>query len=221
MLSGYRQRLAITKARAARPQKAAPATPDALREMLATLDRETLLGKRDAALLLLLGYACAARVSELTALDLDDVVETEDGLLVTVYRRKLKRHDEVAVPYGSNPATCPVRATAHCLPPSPPKGAPTDRCSSALKPHRSRTARNAPDRRRTLSRGAAARGHAHWRRPPRRDARRLRLDSRPPRRVRGRAPCPPPQLTRSAPQPPRRQASPPPGTLASFGARLR
>jgi integrase len=82
--------------------------------MLATLDRDTLIGKRDAALLLL-GYACAARVSELTALDQADVIETDDGLLVTIYRRKLKRHDECAVPYGSNPATCPVCATRTLL----------------------------------------------------------------------------------------------------------
>ncbi|MEV7020061.1 tyrosine-type recombinase/integrase [Streptomyces sp. NPDC093991] len=114
VLSGYRERLAVTKDPAARPRRAAPATPDALREMLATLDRATLAGKRDAALLLL-GYACAARVSELAALDQADVVETEDGLLVNVYRRKLKRHDEVAVPYGSNPATCPVRAVRALL----------------------------------------------------------------------------------------------------------
>lgn len=109
VLSGYRERLALTKDPAAKPRKATPALPPALREMLATLDRSTLAGARDAALLLL-GYACAARVSELVALDLADVVETQDGLLVSVYRRKLKRHDEVAVPYGSTPATCPVRA---------------------------------------------------------------------------------------------------------------
>ncbi|MFE2581142.1 hypothetical protein [Streptomyces sp. NPDC059378] len=46
--------------------------PTALRAMLATLDRDTLIGKRDAALLLL-GYATAARASELVALDLVDV----------------------------------------------------------------------------------------------------------------------------------------------------
>jgi site-specific recombinase XerD len=114
VLSGYRERLAVTKDPAARARKAAPATPDALRAMLTTLGRDSLTGKRDAALLLL-GYACAARVSELVALDTADVAETEDGLLVSVYRRKLKRHDEVAVPYGSNPATCPVRATRALL----------------------------------------------------------------------------------------------------------
>lgn len=109
VLAGYRARLAETRDPAARTRKAAAAVPDALRAMLAPIDRGTLVGARDAALLLL-GYATAARVSELVALDLADIVETDDGLLVTLYRRKLKRHDEVAVPYGSNPATCPVRA---------------------------------------------------------------------------------------------------------------
>ncbi len=109
VLSGYRQRLAETKDPAATARKAAPAVPAALREMLATVDRATLAGARDAALLLL-GYATAARVSELVALDLASVVETDDGLLVTIYRRKVHKFTETAVPYGSNPATCPVRA---------------------------------------------------------------------------------------------------------------
>lgn len=114
VLTGYRERLALTKDQAAKTRKATPAVPDALRAMLGTLDRATLAGRRDAALLLL-GYSCAARASELVALDVSDVTETEDGLLVTVYRRKLKRFDEVAVPYGSVPATCPVRAVRALL----------------------------------------------------------------------------------------------------------
>ncbi|GLX02958.1 tyrosine-type recombinase/integrase [Microtetraspora sp. NBRC 16547] len=114
VLSGYRERLALSKDPAAKPRKADPAVPDTLREMLATLDRTTLAGKRDAALLLL-GYATAARVSELAALDIADVRETPDGLLVTIYRRKIKRHTETAVPYGANPATCPVRAARALL----------------------------------------------------------------------------------------------------------
>ncbi|TQS19862.1 hypothetical protein [Microbispora sp. KK1-11] len=81
----------------------------ALRAMLAILDRTTLAGQRDAALLLL-GYATAARAGELVALDLADVTETGEGLDVVVYRPKLKRYTQVAVPYGRNPATCPVRA---------------------------------------------------------------------------------------------------------------
>jgi len=109
VLSGYRERLALSKDPAARVRKAEPAEPDTLRAMLATLDRETLAGKRDAALLIL-GYACAARISELAALDIADIRETHEGLLVTVYRKKVKQFTEVAVPYGRVPATCPVRA---------------------------------------------------------------------------------------------------------------
>jgi site-specific recombinase XerD len=109
VLRGYRDRLARAKDPAAKPKRAQPAVPTALRAMLATLDRDTLIGKRDAALLLL-GYATAARVSELVALDLVDAVETEQGIEASVYRKKIKAFTESAVPYGSNPATCPVRA---------------------------------------------------------------------------------------------------------------
>ncbi|MER6557229.1 site-specific integrase [Streptomyces sp. NPDC001027] len=109
VLRGYRDRLARSKDPAAKPRKAQPAVPTALRTMLATLDRDTLIGKRDAALLLL-GYATAARVSELVALDLADAPETEQGIEASVYRRKIKAFTDTAVPFGSNPATCPVRA---------------------------------------------------------------------------------------------------------------
>ncbi|MEH0587408.1 site-specific integrase [Streptomyces sp. B21-106] len=109
VLRGYRDRLARSKDPAAKARKAQPAVPSALRAMLATLDRDTLIGKRDAALLLL-GYATAARVSELVALDLADAVETEHGVEASVYRKKIKAFTDSAVPYGSNPATCPVRA---------------------------------------------------------------------------------------------------------------
>ncbi|MFK0145261.1 hypothetical protein ACIQUZ_09280 [Streptomyces griseus] len=42
-------------------------------------------------------------------------METNAGLLVTLYRRLLKRHDKVAVSYGPAPATCPVRAVRTLL----------------------------------------------------------------------------------------------------------
>ncbi|MFD4788882.1 site-specific integrase [Streptomyces sp. NPDC058459] len=109
VLRGYRDQLARAKDPAAKPRKAQPAVPTVLRTMLATLDRTTLIGKRDASLLLL-GYATAARVSELVALDLADVPETEQGIEASVYRRKIKAYTDAAVPYGSNPTTCPVRA---------------------------------------------------------------------------------------------------------------
>ncbi|MFD9949410.1 tyrosine-type recombinase/integrase [Nonomuraea sp. NPDC059023] len=109
LLTAYRARLALAKDPAARSRKATPALPGALRAMLATRDRTSLTGQRDAALFLL-GYATAARAGELVALDIADLAETAEGLTVTVYRPKLKKFTEVAVPYGSNPATCPVRA---------------------------------------------------------------------------------------------------------------
>lgn len=109
VLRGYRDRLARTKDPAAKPRRAQAAVPSALRAMLATLDRDTLIGRRDAALLLL-GFATAARVSELVALDLMDLPETENGIEASVYRRKVKAYSDAAVPFGSNPATCPVRA---------------------------------------------------------------------------------------------------------------
>ena len=109
ILRGYRDRLARAKDPAAKTRKAQPAVPTALRAMLDTLDRDTLMGKRDAALLLL-GFATAARVSELVALDLGDVPETDNGIEASVYRRKVKSFSDTAVPFGSNPSTCPVRA---------------------------------------------------------------------------------------------------------------
>lgn len=109
VLRGYRDRLARAKDPAAKTRKAQPAVPTALRAMLDTLDRDTLMGKRDAALLLL-GFATAARVSELAALDLADVPETDNGIEASVYRRKVKAFSDTAVPFGSNPSTCPVRA---------------------------------------------------------------------------------------------------------------
>ncbi|GII89714.1 hypothetical protein Ssi03_77040 [Sphaerisporangium siamense] len=127
VLAGYRERLALAKDPAARPRKADPAVPDALRAMLATLDRATLAGKCDA-VALLLGYACAARVSELAALDIADVAETSDGLLVTVYRRKIKKFTEAAIPYGRVPATCPVRAVRDLLAAMDRPAAPPGRC---------------------------------------------------------------------------------------------
>ncbi|WP_431777006.1 tyrosine-type recombinase/integrase [Streptomyces cucumeris] len=109
VVTGYRDRLAKAKDPAARSRQATAAVPSALRQMLAVLDRDTLAGKRDAALLLL-GYAAATRSSELVALDIADLVEKDEGIEVPVYRQKLKQFTDSAIPYGTNPSTCPVRA---------------------------------------------------------------------------------------------------------------
>lgn len=66
---------------------------------------------RDRALLLM-GFAGAFRRSELVALDVEDITDTDEGLRIAVRRSKSDQEgdgDAVCLPYGSNPATCPVR----------------------------------------------------------------------------------------------------------------
>ena len=110
--------------------KEAAVTAD-VRAMVGTLEA-SLAGRRDRALLLL-GFAGAFRRSELVALDAADVATTRDGLVVTVRRGKTDQEGagrEVGIPYGSTPATCPVRAVGDWL------EAVRDRRGAALPPHR-------------------------------------------------------------------------------------
>ena len=79
--------------------------------MVGTLD-DRLIGVRDRALLLV-GFAGAFRRSELVALDVDDMADTTDGLVVTIRRSKTDQEgagEQIGIPYGSDPATCPVRS---------------------------------------------------------------------------------------------------------------
>jgi integrase len=80
--------------------------PD-LRKMSAACP-DTLAGIRDRALMLL-AFAIAGRRSELAGLMVRDVVDDPNGLVVEV-RVSKTRPRTVAVPFGSNPKTCPVRA---------------------------------------------------------------------------------------------------------------
>jgi site-specific recombinase XerD len=94
-----------------RTRKALPITIDALRAMVDTCDTTTLRGLRDR-VVLVLGLATMGRRSELVALHLDDVTETDDGLLVLVRASKTDQDAEgieVALPYGQHADTCPVR----------------------------------------------------------------------------------------------------------------
>ncbi|MBG0825914.1 tyrosine-type recombinase/integrase [Planomonospora sp. ID91781] len=69
----------------------------------------TLAGARDRALVLL-GFAIAARRSELAALHLGDVRQVPEGLEVHVRWSKTGTERFPKVPYGQHLATCPVRA---------------------------------------------------------------------------------------------------------------
>jgi len=84
---------------------------DDLRRMVAPLGT-SLLDRRDRALVLL-GFAAALRRSELVALHVEDVRIEEEGLVLTLRRSKTNqegRLETIAVAYGSEPTTCPVRA---------------------------------------------------------------------------------------------------------------
>ena len=94
-----------------RVRKAPPVTVDVLRALVDATDPHSMGGLRDRALLVL-GFALGARRSELVALDLADVTEALEGLVVLIRQSKTDKDSagaEVAVPFGSHPATCPVR----------------------------------------------------------------------------------------------------------------
>src|SRR6202790_2764218 len=89
--------------------KKSPAVAAKMLGMVATAP-EGLAGLRDRALLLL-GFAGAFRRSELVALDVLDLEETETGLLVTIRRGKTDQEGAgrtIAIPRGD--VACPVKA---------------------------------------------------------------------------------------------------------------
>lgn len=94
------------------PQGKEPALTDHIHMMVDHLPKGKLLSTRDRALLLV-GFAGAMRRSELVGLNFDDVVDTEDGLIVNIRRSKtdqLGSGRKIGLPFGSNPLTCPVRS---------------------------------------------------------------------------------------------------------------
>lgn len=97
----------------AQTQKVPLATAELTRLVAAcTKMRQPLMATRDRALLLI-GCSGGFRRSELVALDTRDISETKEGIEITVRRSKTDQEgagDVVAVPYGSHPQTCPVRA---------------------------------------------------------------------------------------------------------------
>lgn len=100
-----------------RTKQAPPIVVDVLRTMVEATDPETLLGKRDRALLVL-GFALMGRRSELAALEVSDVVETPDGLEVLIRKSKTDQDavgETVAIPRGVHADTDPVRVLAAWL----------------------------------------------------------------------------------------------------------
>ncbi|MFE6474583.1 site-specific integrase [Streptomyces rochei] len=115
VVAGYRARLSQSEDPASRPNKATPAKRDVLRRAVRLLDRTTLVGKRDAALLLL-GHACATRGGELVSRNIESLTPDPEGrgFSVKVYRKKLKKWQDIGVFYDEDEELCAVRAT-HAL----------------------------------------------------------------------------------------------------------
>ena len=88
----------------------APALTEDIRAMVDATDAG-LIGTRDRALILL-GFAGAFRRSELVGLDVEDCIFGKDGLTMVLRRSKVDQvaaGRKIGIPYGSNPATCPIR----------------------------------------------------------------------------------------------------------------
>lgn len=99
------------------PDQHAPAGIGEIRRMVARIPADTLTGARDRALLLV-GFALAARRSELVALMADDLEPRPEGFAVRIRRSKTDqtgRGDVRALARGTDPETCPVIALEHWL----------------------------------------------------------------------------------------------------------
>lgn len=102
---------AICRERGIAPRPKTALLVDELRTVLATC-RERTIDVRDRALVLV-GFAGALRRSEFVGLDIGDVRFEAEGVVLRLRRSKTNQEgalEEVAVLYGSDPRTCPVRA---------------------------------------------------------------------------------------------------------------
>jgi len=89
-----------------------PVVTEDLRAMVGPLKKNRALDVRDRALLLV-GFAGAFRRSELVGLNVDDLEFNREGLVANIRRSKTDPEGQgrrLGIPYGSTPATCPVRA---------------------------------------------------------------------------------------------------------------
>jgi len=101
----------IRRERGVAPRAKTALLVDELRAAIATCG-ERRIDVRDRALVLV-GFAGALRRSELVGLDVDDVSFETAGIVLRLRRSKTNQEgelEEVAVLYGSDPQTCPVRA---------------------------------------------------------------------------------------------------------------
>jgi integrase len=102
----------IKRSRGTVQHKKTALTAEHLPNVLLGLDTSTLKGKRDKALLLLT-FFCAARRSEIVALNIKDLRFEKSGLVVVIRRSKTDQEGagrEIGVPYVAHEGLCAVRA---------------------------------------------------------------------------------------------------------------
>jgi len=97
VIKGYEEELSLAKDPRAKKQRAQAVTREGLRTIHDSTDPTQPSALRDRALVLL-GFVLRARISELVAIDIGDIENTDRGLLVSVYRRKIRKHTEKAIP---------------------------------------------------------------------------------------------------------------------------
>src|SRR5215469_5164866 len=88
-----------------------PVMTQDLQQLVATVG-DDLVGVRDKALLLV-GWAGALRRSELVAIQVEDLEFAAGGVVVMIRKSKTDQEakgEEIGIPYGSTPDTCPVTA---------------------------------------------------------------------------------------------------------------
>jgi integrase len=102
----------LVRTRGTATDSKSPTRTAELRKMVSTLTLDRLIGIRDRAILVI-GFAGAFRRSEVVGFDIAHVREEPDGLVVRLPWSKTNAEgalEEIALPYGSDPLTCPVRA---------------------------------------------------------------------------------------------------------------
>jgi integrase len=92
------------------PKRKKPLLPEHLHQIAAGMRKENLRDTRDMAILLV-GWAAALRISEIAALNYENIEFVPQGMIITLVRRKNAQRSEsrVAVP-KQNDEICPVRA---------------------------------------------------------------------------------------------------------------
>ncbi len=106
-LSGIKRSLSKEQTHRILEVRKSPVLMEDIKKMVEAIP-ETLAGKRDRALLLI-GFAAALRRSELANIHKEHLTFQKEGILLLLPWSKTGMR-EIPIPYGSNFATCPIRA---------------------------------------------------------------------------------------------------------------